>query len=297
MSEPRKKRNLISRRDFFKRSLVPLVALGAQTHSVVTAQTVSEFAFEVVEQTLVLPRLHPAFDGFTLAQVSDLHYDGRGMRAEWLAQVAAVVNAREVDVMLFTGDYAIDRDDGFRARIGEFSAALRLFTPKEAVLGIFGNHDYLRGVGDAQALLQAANVVPLVNEVYTVRRGAGALHFCGLDDFNYGEPSLPNILKALGNDTENAAISLIHEPDFADISSLSGRFDLQISGHSHGGQIRDINGQPLTLPRNGTRYHSGLYEVGKMLQYTNRGLGTKPPHIRVNCPPELTFFKLRAADV
>jgi predicted MPP superfamily phosphohydrolase len=94
---------------------------------------------------------------------------------------------------------------------------------------------------------------------------------------------------------EGAAVLLAHEPDFADRSARSGRFDLQLSGHSHGGQVRLFN-QPLLPVPHGMKYRSGLYRVGKMIQYTNRGLGMGFPPVRINCRPEITVLTLRAGE-
>jgi len=92
---------------------------------------------------------------------------------------------------------------------------------------------------------------------------------------------------------EGCAILLAHEPDYADISAPTGRFDLQLSGHSHGGQvILPFIGPPI-LPSYSHKYPVGQYQVGSMIQYTNRGLGTVAPMVRFNCRPEITVFTLR----
>jgi uncharacterized protein len=118
------------------------------------------------------------------------------------------------------------------------------------------------------------------------------LYFCGLDDLKEGKPRLNRALEGLSD--EGAAILLIHEPDFADESAATGRFDLQLSGHSHGGQV----GLPLLrypfLPKFSRKYPSGLYRVSDMFLYTNRGLGAHP-RFRFNCRPEITVFTLRSS--
>jgi predicted MPP superfamily phosphohydrolase len=91
-----------------------------------------------------------------------------------------------------------------------------------------------------------------------------------------------------------AAILLVHEPDFADVSAATGKFDLQVSGHTHGGQIvLPFYGPPI-LPLSGRKYPSGLYRVGNMFQYTNRGVGVDRMPIRWNCPAEITLFTLES---
>ena len=86
---------------------------------------------------------------------------------------------------------------------------------------------------------------------------------------------------------------LAHEPDFADTSAENGRFGLQISGHSHGGQVSVPGVGPPVLPLLGEKYPAGRYEVGGMVQYTNRGLGVIQPRLRFRCRPEVTTLVLR----
>jgi len=107
------------------------------------------------------------------------------------------------------------------------------------------------------------------------------LHVAGVDDVWERQDRLDLVLKATPE--AGAAILLAHEPDFADVSAATRRFDLQISGHSHGGQvIIPLRGPPL-LPRYAKKYPMGLCQVGSMMQYTNRGVGMVPPRVRFNC--------------
>ena len=116
----------------------------------------------------------------------------------------------------------------------------------------------------------------------------------GVDDVWSGIARLDVVLEKLPED--GAAILLAHEPDFADASAATGRFDLQISGHTHGGQVVvPFYGAPI-LPYLGQRYPAGLYQVGDMLQYTNRGVGMARIPIRINCPPEITLFTLESPE-
>jgi len=114
-----------------------------------------------------------------------------------------------------------------------------------------------------------------------------------VDDILYKMNRLDQVLASLPAD--GAAILLAHEPDFADTSAAAGRFDLQISGHTHGGQINlPLIGPPI-LPEMGQKYPSGLYNIGDMLLYTNRGVGVTTVNARFNCRPEITVFTLEPA--
>lgn len=88
---------------------------------------------------------------------------------------------------------------------------------------------------------------------------------------------------------------MAHEPDFADTSAATGKFDLQISGHTHGGQVNLPLLGPPVRPYLGQKYPIGLYKIGNMFQYTNRGVGMARLPIRFNCPPEITIFELKSA--
>ncbi len=104
---------------------------------------------------------------------------------------------------------------------------------------------------------------------------------------------LDKVLEALPE--EGAAILLAHEPDFADESAATGRFDLQLSGHSHGGQVAIPFLGPLRLPLMGRKYPLGLYKVGRMTLYTNRGIGTVGLPVRFFARPEITVLTLTSS--
>jgi predicted MPP superfamily phosphohydrolase len=159
--------------------------------------------------------------------------------------------------------------------------------------GILGNHDYWTNASAIREMLKSSDIVDLTNSVFTLSRGTQTLHFCGVDDIWEGNVQLYDVVEKLPDDS--AAILLAHEPDFADVSAETGRFDLQISGHSHGGQVIIPFYGPPILPYLGQKYPKGLYQVGNMLQYTNRGVGMIDPAVRFNCPPEITIFQLEDA--
>jgi len=92
------------------------------------------------------------------------------------------------------------------------------------------------------------------------------------------------------------AILLAHEPDFADVSATTGRFSLQISGHSHGGQLIFPGIGTLVRGPHAKKYPLGRYRIGEMVHYTSRGLGTNVFWIRINCPPEITVFTLASKE-
>ncbi|GAB4573071.1 MAG: metallophosphoesterase [Anaerolineae bacterium] len=240
--------------------------------------------------TLMLPRLHPAFSGLRLVHISDLHINGWLKPAD-LAEIAVRINALAPDVIAITGDFS---SNGHIADPDGLRAALQVLQPREITVAVLGNHDHVARGGPSRlrAILQDSGVLELPNRVHTLVRGEARLHLAGVDDLSFRQARLDRVLAELPPD--GAAILLAHEPDFADVSAATGRFDLQLSGHTHGGQVQLPLVGPLLLPRNGRRYVDGLYRAGGMYVYTNRGLGAGHIPIRVNCRPEVTVFTLLA---
>jgi predicted MPP superfamily phosphohydrolase len=170
--------------------------------------------------------------------------------------------------------------------------ALRMLRAADGSFAVLGNHDHWSDPNMIRGMLDRVGVRNLSNAAHTLRRGEATLHLAGVDDVWEQQDRLDDVLDVLPD--EGAAILLAHEPDFADDSALTGRFDLQLSGHSHGGQVNlPLFGRPR-LPRLGLKYPAGLYQVQSMQLYTNRGLGVVWPRVRFNCRPELTVFTLES---
>jgi hypothetical protein len=239
---------------------------------------------------LKLPRLDAEFDGYRVVQISDIHMGGWMSRGR-LGEIAATINRQSPDLVVVTGDFVTYKPQKFAADI---AAALSTLRPCDAALAVLGNHDHWTNAGIVRQIIRDSGMIDVSNAVHTVRRGRAMLHIAGVDDFWVGKADLERVLKRLP--PLGAAILLAHEPDFADTSAASGRFDLQLSGHSHGGQVIIPLLGPPVLPPYGRKYPVGRYQVGDMIQYTNRGVGMVHPQVRFNCRPEITVFTLEAAD-
>lgn len=248
---------------------------------------------KVESVSLRLRRLTQAFHGIRIAQISDIHMGG-WMNAARLQQVADIVIAQKPDLLLITGDFLIGNnfDKVSEHHIQDLIDVLTPLAKSIPSFAILGNHDYWTNPDAVREMLKVSGIRELTNSVFTLTRGNETLHLCGVDDAWEGNVRLEDVLNQLTDD--GAAILLAHEPDFADQSAVTGRFDLQVSGHSHGGQVVFPFLGPPILPYLGQKYPSGLYEVREMYQYTNRGVGTGRLPIRLNCPPEITLFTLEA---
>ena len=253
------------------------------------AREVEPRLLEVVRLELALPRLAAAFDGYRVVQIGDLHLDD-WPRPKRLDRIAEMVNALNPDLVAITGDFA--SYSARRLDTGRLVGALRRLRAPDGVLAILGNHDYLTDVKLIRRCIRGAGLLELINESVTLRRGDSELHVAGIDDVMEGRSRLDLVLRDLP--ASGAAVLLAHEPDFADVAAATGRFDLQLSGHSHGGQVRVPLLGKAVLPPFSQRYTRGLHRVGGMLVYTNRGLGTVHARLRFGCRPEITALTLRA---
>jgi predicted MPP superfamily phosphohydrolase len=249
---------------------------------------VKENWVDIERVNLVLPRLEPDFDGYRIVQISDFHI-GTWLTGPQLLEAVELANQLEPDLVAITGDFVTYNPEKYAA---DLVGALGCLRPKDATVAVLGNHDHWTDAGIIRRILHEAGVNELSNRAIAVRRGGSCLWIGGVDCHYDGLDRLDAVLENLSQ--PGAAVLLAHEPDFAEISAASGRFDLQLSGHSHGGQIRlPIIGAPY-LPRFGRKFPTGLYQVGGMRLYTNRGLGTAELAVRLNCRPEITLFTLEA---
>lgn len=246
------------------------------------------FQVKVYREEIPLANLPEEHDGLTICHLSDLHC-GPWVAPWHLRHGLAVARGLKADLVVITGDFV-----SWSAFFAPGCA--RLFHGLRAPLGLYGvlgNHDYwTHRVDQLTGCLQAAGVQVLVNE--SVRLAEG-LWLCGVDSAIAGRPDVPKTMAGVPGDA--CRIVLCHEPDMADEIAASGA-DLQLSGHSHGGQvILPFLNRPLYLPPWGRRYPAGLHRVpgSEMLVYTNVGLGQISPPMRLNCPPEVSLLTLRAA--
>lgn len=252
----------------------------------------------LVEIDIPLTRLPESFDGFRIVQLSDFHYEEH-FSAIPIRKSIAMVNGLRPDLIALTGDFVtvpiLERPSSLRAAAAtaEPCAALLcgLQAPKYAILG---NHDAVASPGRIVRALESANIPVLRNQSVPIERGRDRIWLAGIDDLLRG---MPDMSATLANIPEKEmTILLAHEPDFADDAVLSP-IDLQLSGHSHGGQIWIPGIGAPWLPPMARRYPRGLHQVGNLTLYTNIGIGTIRAPVRINCPPEITLITLRKLKV
>lgn len=237
---------------------------------------------EVVRVDIHLPRLKTAA---TVGQLSDIHL-GTPAASARAARAVQTLMSLSPDLIVLTGDFV-------SSRVG--LEDLPVLAPLRAPLGVYavlGNHDHWLDPAGVEEALGKLGIRVLRNEGVRLEVGGHPLWVIGLDDM-WNELS---DLKAASRDIPagDVRIALVHEPDFA-ASLPPGEVDLQLSGHTHGGQVCLPGRGPLLLPPLGHRFPSGLQWSGPTAVYTNRGLGTIRPHVRFHCRPEITLLRLLPA--
>ncbi len=286
----------INRRAFLRKFAIGVAgaALAVSTGGLLYSSLIETAWVDWTSIPLTLPHLAKSFDGFKLVQISDIHLSS-AMTGSQLSRVAQTIRLAKPDLVTITGDF-VDRETDLQTPYADLVDALSPLARDVPIVYILGNHEYSAGILPLRAAMQKVGAQELTNRAINLQRDQHSLSIAGLDDWMWGKPDLAAALADLPSERE-AAILLIHEPDYADIAAKSGRFDLQLSGHTHGGQvILPFLRQWAALPRYGKKYRSGLYSVGQMWHYTNRGLGTSIPRIRFNCRPEVTIFTLNAPE-
>ena len=234
-----------------------------------------------------IPDLPTAFDGYRIAQFSDLHFDRMTTTPERLSELVAAINAEQPDLIAFTGDFVTE---GIPFRSEDLIPSLSELKARDGKVAVFGNHDHHVNMTMIRQVVAESGLIDLNNNVYVIQRGESFLRIAGVDSLVVQKTRLDLVLPRLPQ--TGGAILLAHEPRFADISAPSGRFALQLSGHTHGGQIRIPLLTAIMLRNFNTL--SGLTSVGIMLLYVNRGIGVVGLPLRVRCPSELTIITLRA---
>jgi predicted MPP superfamily phosphohydrolase len=218
--------------------------------------------------------------------VADTHL-GPVLRASDIDRALSLLLAAEPDILLFGGDYVSESPrhiSDAAAVLGNVASATRFGS-----LAVLGNHDYANGAGRMTTELEKRGIQVLRNASARVGDDSGDLWIAGIDDVLLGRPD-PGRAFA-GVPAGVAAIALWHEPDWADQVVPHGAY-LQLSGHSHGGQVRLPVAGTIAAPVGGRRFVKGLNFAAGMPVYTSRGVGVYRPPMRFRCPPEVTLVTL-----
>lgn len=255
---------------------------------------------EVVLREIHIAGLPTAFDGTTVAQLSDIHLD-EFTEPFLLREAIDEINRNRPDIVLLTGDYVSAEVLPQHLTVAAAWHCAKLLSRLECTqrYAIFGNHDVWAGEEHVGNALRSHGIAVLRNSYLPIELNGGRIWLAGIDDPVCGQPDPDLAIPASIRNLPNEPIVLMcHAPDYVDVLRIhpTGQaVSFVVSGHTHGGQIRLPFVGPLHLPPGGRKYVEGLFRVPPMQLYVNRGIGSVGVPFRFDCRPEITFFKLRSA--
>ncbi|MCP3064272.1 metallophosphoesterase [Myxococcus sp. K38C18041901] len=240
----------------------------------------------VTEIAIRIPKLPRALDGLSIVQLTDIHV-GPFIQRRFMDELVRQANALKPDLFAITGDLV----DGDVPTLGPSVAALRDLRSRYGSYFVTGNHDYYSGDVEWTTFLQSLDIQSLRNRHVRIGDAGASLDLVGVDDWSgwkrRNQKGYDLDLALQGRDPERAAVLLAHQPANFKVAAERG-MDLQISGHTHGGQL-----VPMTLLINFAWEHvAGLYRHQDSHIYVSRGCGFWGPPMRVGSPPELVKLVL-----
>lgn len=277
----------MTRRDF----LTGILATASATPIAAAAYGVFESTWlKVDRQTLPLPRLPKAFDGLTVAFLTDIHH-GPFTPLDYVLDVVRTTQMLRPDLIVLGGDYTLKKP----RYIGPCFEVLSELKAPLGVYGVLGNHDYWQGLDETRQGFASARIVDLTNRGVWFEKKGERFRLAGIDDLWMGRRDLAS---ALGDATAADACLLIsHNPDVAE-TLRDPRVGLMLSGHTHGGQVLVPGlGAPFVPSHYGTKYLKGFVKAPVTHVYVSRGLGLVGGPIRLGSRPELTLITLRSAEI
>ena len=235
------------------------------------------------EVPIYLPQLPPAFDGFTILHLSDLHLDGMEGLPRRIADLLAHVS---VDLCVLTGDYRTALHGTFKHIINGLAEIIQAIESRHGFLGILGNHDGCHMVNPMEKI----GIEMLVNSNRLIQKDGQRLMFIGIDDPHYYYTD--QAVHALEYAEKEFAIALVHTPELYDIAAEMG-VDLYLCGHTHAGQVCFPGGKAIITHLNrGEKFYRGLWNYQGMQGVTHAGVGTSGIPVRFNTQGEILIHKL-----
>ena len=264
---------------------VPLLALALTAVGFLNARRLAQ----VKRVTVPLAGLAPGLAGFRIVQITDIHV-GPTIKANHLQAIVDRVNALEPDVVAITGDLV----DGSVAELRSQVAPLAGLRARHGVYFVTGNHEYYSGVHGWVQELGRLGIRVLHNEHVVLQHGGAPLVLAGVPDYgghHFDPAHRSDPAAALAGAPEGAPrVLLAHQPRTAAAAAQAG-FDLQLSGHTHGGQFLPWTFfVPLQQP-----YTAGLHQLGRLMVYVSRGTGYWGPPKRLGAPSEISELCLTAS--
>ncbi|MEM7183225.1 MAG: metallophosphoesterase [Spirochaetota bacterium] len=230
------------------------------------------------------PGVVPDFGEISIVQISDIHI-GSTIKGDYLRKIVAKVNSLQADIVAITGDLV----DGSVENLGEDVRVLQDIQAKFGVYFVTGNHEYYSGVAPWVDFVRSLGIKVLLNENVVLTINNAKVLLAGVTDYNAGGSHLSQPQKAIENSQyTDIKVLLAHQPRSIYEATKAG-FDLQLSGHTHGGQYFPWNFfVPLQQP-----YVAGLHRHENTWIYVSRGTGYWGPPLRIAAPSEITHILLK----
>ncbi len=284
----------VTRRKFLKNTFRSFLAiLGVGIGGYYYANRIEPHLLDINSREIRHPLIPKSFEGIKIVQFSDTHV-GFQYTLHQLEKLIKKINVLQPDIIFFTGDL-MDEPNKFQ----EINQLVPLLKQLHAPLGkycVFGNHDH-GGYGSDlyRNIMETAHFTVLLNESRPINQKDGSsIYLLGIDDAMLGRPNLNAALKNIPNNKFKLLLS--HAPDLADTASQH-QIHWQLSGHSHGGQVKIPFIGALVTPPFARIYTEGLYTIGEnnpLSLYVNRGIGTTRLPFRFMARPEITEFILKS---
>jgi uncharacterized protein len=283
----------VSRRSFLKRTLGFFAAVcGISAGGYYYSRDIEPRLLEITNYKISDSAIPQAFNNKKIIQFSDTHL-GFQYELKQLEELIEKINSQKPDIVFFTGDL-MDEPNKYQ-EADQIAPILKRIQAPLGRYAIYGNHDH-GGYGSDiyKSIMEDSGFTLLLNENRKLEFSGSSIGIIGIDDAMLGRPDIK--LASENMDEASFNILLSHAPDLADAAS-SFSINLQLSGHSHGGQIKLPLFGALVKPPNAERYYEGFYEIGHqnpLTLYVNRGLGTTRLPFRFLSRPELTVFTLQS---
>ncbi|MGV2619858.1 UNVERIFIED_CONTAM: metallophosphoesterase [Halobacillus marinus] len=283
----------MSRRTFLKRVLsgtAGILGIGAFGYSY--ARYLEPHMLQTKTYSITSEKIPRAFHNFKVLQFSDTHL-GFHYDINQLNKLSETINGYEPDLLLFTGDL-VDKPHTYDYPV-ELVQVLRKLEAKRGKYWIYGNHDHGGyGTDKIRDVMDQGGFQLLQNEHILIRNGSASFALAGLDDVMLGKPDIEKALNRIPEDL--FTLLMVHEPDVAD-DYQRYPIDLQLSGHSHGGQVQLPFYGYMVTPPYAEKYVEGHYRLEQGLDlYVSRGIGTTRLPYRFLCQPEISLFLLKSND-
>ncbi len=278
---------MISRRKLIARGIAGLAGLTFVDGIAVERKWLS---FQTVE--IPLKRLPRSFDGYRIAQLSDFHYPN-WITPDFIGNTLEMAYDFKPDLIALTGDFVHAASTDRASEVPDIASLFAKVHAPDGVFGVLGNHDYWLNADGVKAQLAKTPVRLLENESVILKRCGDSLAILGLPDLWEGPIHFERAFSPIPKDMP--VVLLQHNPDLAEVFPAQYKVDLQLSGHTHGGQIRIPFGPALILPsKYGNKYREGLVQGPSHPVYVTRGVGVSSIPLRIFCRPEVTGLILRS---